>query len=327
MKKIIAIILTAVMLLSFASCADETPTGTGTSGTNPTGTAGFTVPPYTTPDEILNDTDRVAVTGISLDVTSKSINVNDLFIIRTTVAPADATYKDVFWFSSDTDVVNTLGGGMISGVADGKATVYARTVDGGFYASCEVTVGTGVKTDKVDPDAMTGIKLSESFLNMYVDDNQKLEVTPLPEGIEYNDSYVWSTSDDSVASVDVNGRVYANAVGEAKITASTKDKKFSATCTVIVADIADEKGVTGITIDVTEKKIAVGESFDIIATVLPEHAANKFVFWEVSDDKIASVTNKGESAGTITGLKAGTVTITAKTMEGGFTVTCTVTVE
>lgn len=320
MKKLIAILLVLAAVVSFAACNNEPVNNTETATTEQ---PGFVVPPYETPDNITEDTDRVAVTGITIDVSEKSINIHDIFLIKPTVTPADATYPEVFWFSSDTDVVNTLGNGMISGVGNGKATVYARTVDGGFYASCEVTVGTGIKDPTKDPVELTGLKLSETQVSMYLEDNMLLSVTPLPEGAKYTGNYTWATTDASVVSVDVKGRIYANAVGTATIIVSTEDGKFKASCKVTVADLGDEKGVTGITLDVNEKELSVGESFTLVATVKPDHAANKFVLWMSADDKIATVDTNGK----VKAVAPGTVKITAMTLEGGFVAECTVTVK
>ncbi len=70
------------------------------------------------------------------------------------------------------------------------------------------------------------------------------------------------------------------------------------------------------TIDLT-----VGESVKLTATVEPPDATNKTVEWQSSDETVATVTD-----GVVTGVKGGTATITAWTVDGGFTDTCDVTV-
>lgn len=52
-------------------------------------------------------------------------------------------------------------------------------------------------------------------------------------------SIKWSSSDNSVATVDNNGKVKAISKGEATITAKTSDGKYTCTCNVTVQDITD----------------------------------------------------------------------------------------
>ncbi len=81
--------------------------------------------------------------------------------------------------------------------------------------------------------------------------------------------------------------------------------------------------VTGITLDVTAKTINSGNRFTLTATAAPENAFNKSVTWSSSNATVAAVS----PAGIVTGLKPGTAEITATTEDGGFTVTCAVTVQ
>ena len=79
--------------------------------------------------------------------------------------------------------------------------------------------------------------------------------------------------------------------------------------------------VTGVDLDKTNEAINVGETVSLTATVKPENATNKNVIWESDDEGIATVEN-----GVVTGISEGITTITVTTENGGFTNTCTVTV-
>ena len=79
--------------------------------------------------------------------------------------------------------------------------------------------------------------------------------------------------------------------------------------------------VTGVTLDKTTATVEVGASVSLTATVAPNNATNKAVNWTSSDNTVATV-----SGGKVTGVKAGTATITATTADGNKTATCTVTV-
>ena len=78
---------------------------------------------------------------------------------------------------------------------------------------------------------------------------------------------------------------------------------------------------TAITLNKTSLPLGVGKSETLTATVSPSTATNKTVTWSSSNAGIATVSN----AGAVTGIKAGTTTITAQTVNG-LKATCSVTV-
>lgn len=82
----------------------------------------------------------VAVTGVSVSPTSKSIIVGQTFTITPTVAPAGATDKVVSWTSSATSKASVTSAGVVSGVAAGSSTITCTTHDGGYTATCATTV-------------------------------------------------------------------------------------------------------------------------------------------------------------------------------------------
>ena len=79
-------------------------------------------------------------TGISLNKTSTSIGVGSTETLIATVTPADAANKNVTWSTSDASIATVSGDGTVTGVARGTAVITATAVDGGFTASCTVTV-------------------------------------------------------------------------------------------------------------------------------------------------------------------------------------------
>ncbi|MDF2520415.1 MAG: LPXTG-motif cell wall anchor domain protein, partial [Clostridia bacterium] len=79
--------------------------------------------------------------------------------------------------------------------------------------------------------------------------------------------------------------------------------------------------VTGVLLDKTEASIAVGAALTLTAAIQPENASNKNVTWGSDNTAAALVDN-----GVVTGVAAGTATITATTEDGGLTASCIVTV-
>ena len=99
---------------------------------NKTATCQVTVKPSTTP--------IVAVTGVSLDKTSATIEVGGNLQLNATVAPDDATNKTLSWASDKTAVASVDQNGKITAVAEGTAKITVTTADGDFKAECNVTV-------------------------------------------------------------------------------------------------------------------------------------------------------------------------------------------
>ncbi len=84
----------------------------------------------------------------------------------------------------------------------------------------------------------------------------------------------------------------------------------------------EPKHVSGIEISTTELTLEAGLAKTISAEVTPNDADAFTVLWSSSDESIATVNDFGK----ISALKEGTVTITAKSIDGGFEKSCTVTV-
>ena len=82
-------------------------------------------------------------------------------------------------------------------------------------------------------------------------------------------------------------------------------------------------GVESVSLNKTSMFLLVRGTEQLVATVLPEEAANKTVVWSSDAEDVASV---DASTGLVTALSAGTAKITATTEDGGYTASCTVTV-
>ena len=80
--------------------------------------------------------------------------------------------------------------------------------------------------------------------------------------------------------------------------------------------------VTGVSLNASSGELTVNGQTTLTATVEPSNATNKTVTWTSSAPTVASVVN-----GVVTALKSGTATITAKTEDGGFTATYSLTVK
>ena len=171
----------------------------------------------------------VAVTGVSLNKTSTSIQVGASEQLTATVEPNNATNKAVTWSSNSPSVATVDNSGNVTAVAEGTATITVTTQDGNKTATCTVTVTPASS----DPVAVTGVSLNKTSTTLTVGGSETLTATVQPSNAT-NKAVNWSSNPTSVATVDSNGKVTAVAEGTATITVTTQDGNKTATCTVTV---------------------------------------------------------------------------------------------
>lgn len=81
--------------------------------------------------------------------------------------------------------------------------------------------------------------------------------------------------------------------------------------------------ITGITLNEASKELDIIDTFQLTATIEPTNATNKNIIWSSSNEKVATVNQKG----LVTAKSIGETTITATTEEGHFTASATITVK
>lgn len=77
--------------------------------------------------------------SVTLSKSEKDMEVGETFKLTATIAPANTTYKEIIWTSSNEDVA-TVSNGNVTAVAPGVATITAISKDGAARAKCKVTV-------------------------------------------------------------------------------------------------------------------------------------------------------------------------------------------
>ena len=245
----------------------------------------------------------IAVSGLSLDVEELVLEKGESETITATVLPVDATDKEVLWASSDESVA-TVEAGLITGVGSGTATITATTADGGKTATCNVRVIISIQELSLEPSSLT-MKVGET--------------TPLVLTISPMDAtettIIWSSSFPSVASVN-EGVVRALKSGTTQIKALSENNVYA------VCDVTVVVPVAGISVSPQNLVLEQNTSESITATILPSNATNKQVVWNSADASVASVSN-----GIVTGLKPGTTQVTATSVDGNYSASCSITVE
>ena len=252
---------------------------------------------------------NVKVSGISLDRSSISVSIGSSEQLNASVKPENAQNKTVRWESSNPTVAS-VSAGLVTAKSKGTAIITARTGDGGYTATCTVTVSQPV----------TGISLNQSSISIIKGKTYQLSASIQPSGAS-NRNVTWSSSNSNIATVSSSGKVSAKAAGTATITVTTKDGSKTAKCTVTVKN--EPIKVTGVSLNRSQITLFVGKSENLTAAVKPSNAANKGITWQSSNTNVATV----DSSGRITARAEGTATITVKTNDNGKTAKCTVTVK
>ena len=166
------------------------------------------------------------------------------------------------------------------------------------------------------PVAVSGVALNKKVATINVGKTVTVKATVTPANAA-NKTLAWTSSNTKIATVS-NGVVKGVKAGRVVITAKTTDgSNISATCTVTV-----KQPVTSISLS-KKATMYTGKKLTLKAKVNPANASNKALTWKSYNTKIAKVASNG----VVTGVKAGTVKITATAKDGSRkSATCTVTV-
>lgn len=161
------------------------------------------------------------------------------------------------------------------------------------------------------------LALEPTDVVMKVSETQNLEMKYRPT-IATDKRVTWMSADKNIATVDENGLVTAQNVGETDVFVSANGGATAICHVTVLPELVDS-----IAIDPTSIEVEVGGEYKVSAVVFPENATNKELEWSSSNTDIATVSSEG----VVTGLKEGTVVITAKAKDGsGIQCSCAVTV-
>ena len=164
----------------------------------------------------------------------------------------------------------------------------------------------------------TSIGLSSASSTISIGGTSQLEVSYTPSNTNVK-NVTFSSSNESVATVSSTGLVTGVTAGNVTITATAQAASgtIKATKSITINPIS----VTSVSLDTTSVSIKEGKTTTLVATISPSNATNKNVTWSTSNFGVATVSN-----GVVTGISAGSATITVRTADGNKTATCDVTV-
>lgn len=261
---------------------------------------------------------NILVSSLSISVDPLMVPVGQQTTAQATVEPSNATDKSVFWTSADTSIATIdPDSGVITGVSAGTVRIVAAANDEGGvgrYAYVTVTADSPVESIAVELDPA----------EVTVGDPSRATATVLPADA-WSMAVIWSSSDESVATVNEDGVITTHAPGEATITATSEAPVYvkgmsvagwmpetvQGSATLTVNDLPPVL-VESLAVSVADNTLTPGQTSQATAVAMPADAADTSVSWSSSDEAVATV----DAAGVVTAVAEGQVTITATATDG-----------
>ena len=242
------------------------------------------------------------LSDISISNAPQSLSVGSSMQLEAAVTPNDYIGR-VSWKSSDTSVLRVLSNGKVVAVGQGEAVITASI--GEATSSVTITV-TG---EQPGESGLTGVSLDCYTLTLYAgEEAEQLTATLKPEGTEA--TIRWTSSNQTAATVSQDGKVTPLSAGVTVVTAAAGD--YRASCIVTVQP--ERVRVTGIRFDEPTHTLMMGSTVTLQPIIAPDDATVKNLTWVSSDEQTATVSRTG----IVTALSVGETTITATTVDGGY---------
>jgi uncharacterized protein YjdB len=259
------------------------------------------------------------VTTVTVSPASASVAVGATSVLQATVKDQNGnamTGQTVTWATNNAAAATVSSTGVVTGVAAGSATITAGS--SGVSGTSAITVTAGpppppvVTTVTVAPTSASVVAGATTTLQATVKDQNGNAMT--------GQTVTWSTNNAAAATVNSSGVVTGVAAGSATITATSSGKIGTSSITVTaVAPV-----VTTVTVAPTSASIVAGATTTLQATVKDQNGnvmTGQTVTWTTNNAAAATV----NSSGVVTGVAAGSATITAtssgKTGTSSITVT------
>ena len=253
------------------------------------------------------------VTEITVRETAVTVSTGRSVRSSAEALPKTASNRRVQWSSSDETIATVNGYGDITGRKAGECTVTCSSV-----SNPEVSADISVRV--IQP--VTDISfLTPKGTSIHIGENCQLNWEVLPADASVQD-VTFRSRNPKIAAVDQNGIVTGLDKGEADIEVKAADGSN----VIRVYRVKVLKAVQGINPLNSLYFAQLYGATNIKATVYPNDASDKIILWSVSDESIATIKSVGTSYGRIYGQRAGWVTVTATTEDGGFSSTTNVAV-
>lgn len=244
---------------------------------------------------------EIPVTYFGISAPSQTLSVGSSSQIK--VVTDEDYVGHITWESSDTSVLRVLSNGKVVAVGQGEAVITASV------GECTSSVTITVTGEQPGESGLTGVSLDRYTLTLYAgEEAEQLTATLKPEGTEA--TIRWTSSNQTAATVSQDGKVTPLAAGVTVVTAAAGD--YRASCIVTVQP--ERVRVTGIRFEETTHTLMMGSTVTLQPIIAPDDATVKNLTWVSSDEQTATVSRTG----IVTALSVGETTITATTVDGGY---------
>ena len=220
-------------------------------------------------------------TSIGVEEESLEFFIGDSDAIVAELTPIGA--GRVNFTSSNVSVVTVDKKGILKSVGEGEATITVSYEGNYKYTSSEATVT--VKVYKI----VTSIDLhSDDYLNLFVGEEDTIvaELNPPKVG-----RITYTSSDDSVVTVDSNGNLAAVGEGEANITLSFRGNSRCVAADNVTIKVSVSKIDTSINVYEDSFNLYVGDEDSIDAELIPNEAGD--IIFTSSDESVVTVDANG----------------------------------
>ena len=223
------------------------------------------------------------IDSISLSQENVTMNRGTQYTLTATVNPANAPNKAITWTSSNPNIATVSGSSTeatITGLVAGYTQITATTVEGKRTATCEVQVGLASRMARslsysITPEAPVEEPVVEKEDVVYfASENTGIDTTGMAEG---NNFYDYS----NVMDLEGFGRA---------------------------ALLANDPPLSGVTLDIIDASLDVGEEIVLTATASP--TGNYSYKWTVDKSGYVSTTNTSSPTLKLTALRKGEVKVT-----------------
>lgn len=238
------------------------------------------------------------VTKLAIEASAPQVVVGEQVTVTAKATPENATIQEVTWSSGDKRTAEVDESGTVTGIKRGRGRIIATATDGS-----NVRANLSLKVVQ-NPEKVT---LASEEITVDLGRKVGCRATVEPRNTD-NKKLIWTSSDESIASVDKSGRITGNSVGECTITCTCEAlESVKASLTVHV-----QKPVKKLTFNDKNAYAYLGETTQLGWTIQPEDATNQGLTFKSARESIATV----DENGLVTGVTSGKTTITAMTTDG-----------
>jgi uncharacterized protein YjdB len=219
--------------------------------------------------------------------------------------PSNATEKSVIWSVSDPTLATIDASGVLTSIKNGAVTVTATSNESRSAVFGSKIINISGQIVKVTEITVSGSNISQ------IPGTSQMKAVVIPDNATEL-GVAWGVNDETVATIDQNGLLTAVKEGSVTVTATTKEANSTVKGTAVISVTQGAVNVTNITVSGNDITVR-GATTKMSAIVEPFNATDNTVSWSVSDVTIATI----DSAGLVTPIKNGTVTVYATTNEVG----------